>query len=132
MDVAVLDSSSLFRKRLLLAMCILLEVVVGLLAEESLDELVLDLLLSYIFQFSDVRQSGCLELVLRSCLLSAMGNASLLILNKFLTETLRVRSVLDLPNLAGQVASEVVATFILAMVRHSRLCSLMRLRRVKL
>jgi len=42
----VLDSSSLLSEGLLLAMCVPLEVIVSLLAEEPLDELVLNLLLS--------------------------------------------------------------------------------------
>ena len=45
-DIAVLVSSSLPGKGLLLAVCVPLEVIVSLLAEEPLDELVLNLLLS--------------------------------------------------------------------------------------
>ena len=117
MHVTVLESSGLLRVLFLLAMRVLLEVVVGLLAKESLDELVLDLLLPHASQLGDVRQSGCLELVLPSRLLSVLGSVSSLITKLLLMETLRVRSVLDLPNLARQVASEVVVGPIFTLVK---------------
>lgn len=56
-----------------------------------------------------------------------------MILDKILMEALRIRSVLDLLNLARQIASEVVVGHILALVKHSRFCvSMIRLLRVEI
>ena len=56
-----------------------------------------------------------------------------MILDKILMEVLRIRSVLDLLNLARQIASEVIVGHVRALVEHSRFCySIIRLRGVEL